>query len=340
MKRGMKKNDGGFAFLTVVFIMVAFTILGVGAVALITGSASQMEDEFHSQQAFDLANAGIAYEAEQLENDSDWSDNTGYTKVMDPGQFTISYIAQSTNQCTVKSVGTVQGVSRAVQQVFSRGQGPMAFTKAIYTENDIDVSGSSSGEVTGDVSAGGTIDEDGGVTFNDEVDANNPDADVPTVDWAYWQAIADHVITGNFNFSSTTYTGIYYITGNVTFNNDAILNGTIVSTGQVTINGAANVAITATSPYPAIVTKGTLTLNGNANLQINGFVLTLDYVTITGNQDIHLTGGLVSEGNVTITGNSVVDIVYDENYVPGTDGFIGGEGGGGGETLDGWSETM
>jgi len=330
----------GFAFLSVVFVMVAFSTIGVGAVAMITGSGSMMEDEYHSQQAFDLANAGIAYEAEQLENDSDWSDNTGYTKTMAPGQFTISYITQSTNQCTVKSVGTVEGVSRAVQQKFSRGSGPKAFEKAIYTEADIDVSGAATGTVDGDVSAGGTVTTDEGVTFEGNVEENNSTAEIPQPDWAYWQAVADHVITRNFNFSPGTYSGIYYITGNTTFNSNVTLNGTVVCEGKVTMNSRSNITINATPPNPAIISGNTLRLNGNSGVTINGYMISTTIATITGNNDMTVTGGVVAEGDITMSGSSISDIVYDPDYAPSGDGFIGGEGGGGGETFDGWEETI
>ena len=45
----------GFAILTVVFFMVAFAYLGIAAVALISGSSSMMNDEYRTQQAYDLA---------------------------------------------------------------------------------------------------------------------------------------------------------------------------------------------------------------------------------------------------------------------------------------------
>jgi len=340
MRMARSKTEGGFVFLSVVFIIVAFTILGAGAVALITGSASSMQDEYLSQKAFDLANAGLAYEAEQLENDSDWSDNTGYTKAMDPGQFEISYISQGTDQCKVKSVGTVGIISRAVQQTISRGGGPKAFSSAMYTEGEIDVGGSSSGDVQGPCSAGGSIDEDEGVTFHDSIEENNPDAEVPAVDWAHWQALADTVISGNHNFSAGTYSGVYYITGNVGFTSDVTFNGTIVSTGKVTINGASNVAITATAPNPAIIAKGTITLNGNTNLVILGFIITMADAKMTGNQDLTLTGGVVAQDEIEVSGNVVIDVTYDENWAPSTTGFIGGEGGGSGENLEDWEETI
>ena len=105
----MKVCRQGFAILTVIFIMVTFAILGMGAVALLTGSSKMMTDEYLSDQAFHVADAGVQYTAKQLDADTDWSDNAGFTKNFGPGSFTITFVAQTATTATIKSAGTVGG---------------------------------------------------------------------------------------------------------------------------------------------------------------------------------------------------------------------------------------
>jgi Tfp pilus assembly protein PilX len=320
-----RRCKNGYALLTVVFIIVSFAVLGISSVALVTGSAQMMSDEYHTQQAFNLADAGLNVVAEQLSGDSDWSDNMGFSRVFGPGNFTVTYVAQTTTSATVQVEGTVEGISRTVQRSFTAG-GTNAFDHSMYTKGDIDVTGSSVGAVDGSVSAGGVIDDDGGVTFNGDME-ENADNEVPIPDWDYWQTSADHVYTGNYNFLSGSYSGVYFIAGNVQINHNVTLNGSIISTGSVTTAGSSNITITALPGLPAIVAKGSVSFTGSSNLSIYGWVISLANVTFTGNSDVATVGGVVAEGDIVATGNTDIDIDYGESYIP-TTGFVGGGGAG------------
>lgn len=319
-----KRRSKGFAIFTVVFVMVIFAILGIAAVALITGSTRMMSDEYHTQQALDVAQAGLAYTAEQLADDDDWSDNTGFTMNFGPGSFTITFLAQAENSATVRSDGTVEGITRSVKQEFGEGDLPKAFTKAIYTEGEIDVSGTASGSIDGDVSAGGGVDDEGPVDFEGDVDEGNPDSEVPTPDWSYWQGIADFVIGSGYNFGAGTYNGIYYINGNVNVGSNVTINGSIIARGNVSASGGSNITISATAPNPAIIAEGQVTFVGTAGLTVEGWVISLDTIRFEGNTDITLTGGITGSGDVAFTGNTAADVTFDESYAP-TAGFDGGE---------------
>ena len=70
----MKKyKKRGFAVLTIIFIVIVFSLLGMVSASLLSGAAERMSDEYHSQQAFNVAEAGVAYAVKQLAADADWS---------------------------------------------------------------------------------------------------------------------------------------------------------------------------------------------------------------------------------------------------------------------------
>lgn len=321
-----RSNRRGFAILTVVFVMVVFAILGIAAVALITGSAQMMTDEYRSQQAFDVAEAGVAYMAEQLENDNDWSDNTGVTVNFGPGSFTITYLHKTATTATIRSDGAVEGITRSVKQEFSSGGGtPKAFKTVFYTEQRVTVGGSSSGDIYGPVSAGSEVNSASGIVFHGEVEANNTSASLPTPNWGHWQTVADRTISGNYTFTAGTYSGIYYITGNVTFRSGVTINGTIISRGRVTANNQSNISVIAAVPNPAIFAADRITFSGITGLALRGWVMSQAEVRFTGNANVTGVGGIASKGDIIFTGNSNVGITYDDAYAPAALGYTGGE---------------
>lgn len=320
----MKTCRRGFAILTVIFVMVVFAFLGVAAVALITGSAWLMRDEYHTNQAFDVADAGLSYIAKQLVDDSSWLDNPDLAQNFGPGSFSVTYLAKTADTCTVRIDGTVEGITRSIKQSFSKS-GPEAWSKVLYTQSSVVVSGSANGVVVGDVSAAETIDDDQGVIFTGDNEENNTDADVPDSVWSYWQSVADHVVDADRNFDSGVYDGIYYITGNVTFGKDVVLNGSIISRGSVMADGTDSLVITTTAPNPAILAQGSVTFTGNSDLVITGWVISYATITMIGNTDIVAQGGFSAVGDITFTGNADAALVYNAALSPAlSPGFTGG----------------
>ncbi|MFA4874720.1 MAG: PilX N-terminal domain-containing pilus assembly protein [bacterium] len=313
----------GFAILTVVFVIVSFAVLGVAAVSMIAGSSKMLMDDYQSAQAFYVAEAGVAYTAEQLMGDGDWSDNAGFTKDFGPGSFTVSYVNKDANTVTIQVDGTVGAITRRIQQQLS-SSGSAAFDHGLYAVGSISSGGSSSGFVTGPVSAGGSFSQGGGVVFDGEVENNNASAAIPVPDWSYWEGIADHVISGNYTFSPGTYDGIYYITGSATINNDVTLNGTIVTYGSISCAGNGNISITAAAGNPAILAGGSLSFSGTSNLAILGWVFAVGSATFTGNSDVTVQGGVTAGGSVDITGNTDIGLTFNQSLAP-VAGFNGGE---------------
>jgi len=330
-----KAKQGGFAILAAVFVLVIFAVLGMAAVSLIAGSAGMVLDEVRSQQAFDLANAGLEFEAEQLEGDSDWSDNTGYTKSFGPGSFTISYVSQAQKQATVRVDGTVGGITRSVQQDFQyQGSLPVAFTVATYSQGDMRARNQGTIDVDGDSNLGGSVIEDnqGDVDISGASTENNPSADIPAPDASYWLSVADHVIYGNYRFNSGTYNGIYYITGRarVQSNDSVTINGTIAAVGNVIFRNQSATVITAASGNPAIVTGGRVLVRDQAQVDIFGWIVAMNDFLVRDQGDVDIVGGVTAANGIQARNQGDLAVEFDENRAPGTDGFTGGEGGGGG----------
>jgi Tfp pilus assembly protein PilX len=305
----MKKNKKeGVSIIATVAIMLILSVLGIVAVSLLGSSSNLAVGYLQSQQAFYISQAGIEWYLEKLQNDTDWSDNTNESaKNFAGGAFTITIASPLANSIEVTSTATLAGYeSQTMQRVTHThvSRIPTAFNSALYIEGDIQDSGA-----------------DYTVTGGQQSHAS----DLPTVDFSYYQGIADHVISGNYAFNAGTYSGIWYVDGAVNIASGVTLNGTIVATGQISLNGTSNVTITATSPYPALVCEGNFHFQNTDNITVTGLI----YVgaNATGNflsqkaENVNFIGTIIVRGNFNIQNANNVNIVYDssirENPPPG-----------------------
>lgn len=318
--------ERGLAILTAIFMMVVFAFLGIATVAIITGSSQTSTDEYFSQQALFAADAGVAYTAKTLSTISDWSNETGFTKNFGAGSFTIAYVSKTATTATIRSSGTVGGITRTIEQQFEKGGGlSTAFENALYTSGNIVAEGSSEGDVSGPVSTGGSITGGGDLEFDSDPSQNDPNVSIPQPDWPYWQSQAENVVNGNHTFASGTYNGDYFVDGNVEFGANVTLNGFIAALGTVNFTGNSNININAVQPNPAIIAEGSVSFSGTSDVAITGFIFTLASLTMTGNSGIDVSGGMIAGGDITFSGNTEAEVVYApvSGVVPG---FSGGEG--------------
>ena len=165
MKKTVHISNRGFSLMTVIFVILATAIAGAAVVSLISTSSQMSIEEHRAQQAFDLAQAGISYQAQDLVGDNDWTDNLGGTVNFGPGFFTTVFIEQMAGTATVRSIGDVAGTTRTVEQKFTRGT-PACFESAIYTEDDFAATGGSELTVIGPVTTGGTVDVTGNASLD------------------------------------------------------------------------------------------------------------------------------------------------------------------------------
>ena len=132
------------------------------------------------------------------------------------------------------------------------------------------------------------------------------------------EAIADsQYFTSDIHFSiaSSPYSGVWYTTGNLTFDdNSIIVHGTIVAEGDIDIM-KNNVEIYATPQnYPAILCIGDLTIYFN-NTIIYGFVYCNNDLTLEKNNGL-INGAIFAAGTIrNMANNSVFSL--DPDYMTG-----------------------
>lgn len=334
----MKKNGQGI--VAAILIMVIASVAAVTVVSLLGTDLGSSLNYLYSQQAFFIAEGGLEYYAKQLQNQpSSWVHPPAppTNAALGKGTFSIATANAQAHSIDVTSTGRVSGmdgisVVRVVREHLTRASGVFKYVVRSDSKNKgINFSGTSVGAVTGDLSSAGPIAGIPNLAFTlSGTKYPNAAMSFPAVDFSGYQAIADHVINTNFTFSAfTTYTGIYYINGNVTFQSGARLNGTLIvpNAGKdITLNSTVNVVIDPTadplhpsSNYPAIVSAGKISANTCVNLTVKRLIYTSKNsnpsITLQSNVNVFFTGSIISSGAVDATSNVNLFLTFDPNIL-------------------------
>lgn len=370
MRGFQRSEEHGATVVAVVFIIVIVALLGMASTKMLSGSTESQSDEYQSQQAFHVANAGLAYTAKTLLADTNWSNNADFSKNFSPGTFSITYTSKTPLTATIRSSGTVGGITRSVTQSFTKtGQSWVAFDAAIYTEQDLTDSGQGLATADGDVYAGGVaiasgqghLDINGdlntwdgvSVTGQGQINVSGSTAEgysttsIPTPDWTYWQNTATHIISGNYTFGggqgNYTYDGNYYITGSASISaqSNVTINGTVVVLGNFTLTGQSQLAIHPATGQPAIISNNNISLSGQngTTIDTDGWIFATNTVSLGGQSNFDITGGIIGQNGVTFSGQGALSVAHQQGGGP-TTGFSGGEMSGGSVTFGMWSENL
>ncbi|OGC09961.1 hypothetical protein A3J90_02790 [candidate division WOR-1 bacterium RIFOXYC2_FULL_37_10] len=323
----MKKN--GFALIVAIFVVVTFAVIGVVAVSLISGESIVTVKDLKGLQALNLAEAGAQYAiTSDLAGDSDWSDNTGFTKSLGGGSFTVTYHSQSVDTIKLRSLGLASGVIRVIEVDVDRNTGSIgysaAFTHAIYASaprttleviNDAHVYGDLyyNGDVVMKNNAlilDGTLYSAKLKTYNNatvETWEVAPAPEVPTFDSSQYDnilAATNASASSNLvvqNNDSWTVNSMAY--KSVTFKNNAKIygSGTIVATeGNITIQNNA------------------LFYDDNITLIAEGDVILENNTNFKGNFKIYAHGDIIVKNNSIIPSEALFytdqgDVTFDNN---------------------------
>jgi Tfp pilus assembly protein PilX len=352
------KHSKSFVIIVAIIIMVLLAALGVFTLSMFSTDTRIALDTDRGSQAFFIAEGGLRYYVEQLQNQSSsWVSPPAApaNKALGNGTFTITTSNAQPNSIDVTSTATVLGLeNEAIVRVISTrvtrsSLAPAAFGYLSRCNTNINFT-NSTGAVTGDLSAGGNI--SGIPTVNLTLTGTkypNSNVTFPTVSYSTYQALAqadttatgiNHVRSGNFTFlANTTYTGVWYISGgNITFQNGATLYGTVVNATAnrtITMNNTTNVLIDPTqdpwhinSNHPAIVSAGTISATSSSGLTIKRLVYTErnanPSINLRFSANLNFTGTIVSRGSVDFRNMANLAMVYDpgimSNPPPGFSG--------------------
>ncbi|UCG35429.1 MAG: hypothetical protein JSW17_01110 [Candidatus Omnitrophota bacterium] len=324
----MSNSRKGFVSIIVFILVVA---IALAALPIITQHKS-----FHSisdsAKALYVAEAGVAYYTKhELDNDDDWSNNiTEITKSFGSGEFTVAPLATAHDVVKLRSTGSIaladtsfpRTVEYSIRRItpfdFSLYGGESGTGDATFTFVN-------NGSFDGDIYVKGGLDLTNAVDFtiSGEVFENQTETDIPDVDWGYWQFNADHIISGDHIFNGSSYSGIYYVDGNVTLDyNNMIFNGTIVATGNISFTQSNSISINPSPGYPALIAGGDISVAQGNNLSIAGAVYAAGSITIDQGNNIAFDGAIVfgdqlyadHANNISSTLNSPVEVGFSYTW--------------------------
>jgi len=158
----------------------------------------------------------------------------------------------------------------------------------------------------------------------------------PTVNMASYAAIATTSYGSNHTYNAGTYSGIHYVDGRATIDDNVTFNGTLVATGNIVLTNTNNFVSTPTSNYPALVSDATITGNRMDSAIINGLVYAATSINFPRGTSNTVNGSLISGGDIDIDRGSGWSITYDSDLASDPPPYF--TEGSGSATGDGWKE--
>lgn len=342
-------NEKGAILGIVLVFILALTVFGYGLMRLCELNAIEAARTSMSNQAFWIAEAGLARVIAKLadETSSTYRDNPTTvtdTESFSDGEYTVD-VEKNTVHYTVTSTGTVGTIDRTIQRDIIVALAPDGFRYTAYSPNDIKLNNADNGFIEGDIAAGGEVDGEEGWT-TDGMAYNGVNIFFPTCNFdgpsPSYKSLAlshvdGHVESGDFTFQSgQTYSGIYYIEVNAIIQSNVTINGSIIADGTVDMGDADGATINpaAYDPdagWPAIAAKGDINVKdkSGAMLTVVGLVYTEGKFHMLNATNCTFNGTILAEdGMLHINNTENVSLIYNidilENPPPYFDDGQGG----------------
>jgi len=276
----MLRKKPGFALMTLVFVMLVFSILAAAIVALVVVKSHTSVSNYYYEQAFYVAEAGKNYGIKYLAGQDDWTADMGFpiSKTFGGGAFVIHTTDEALSSLTLYSTGTITlegaAYTRAVRLNIER-ESPLG-SNAFFSFGNITIKQNAT--IEGDVSAMEAVDMDPTCTVSGTVeqyvdlpDPENP----PSLDTTYYDgeiatATAETFIPDGETYSGTiTLSGTHYVNGDITFNDgaDIIIEGSaiVVATGNVFVEKEVDFGENLT-----VIANGKVEIKKDVNIGANG----------------------------------------------------------------------
>lgn len=320
-RAGPKKS--GFIIMAVFFFTLVASIVGMVAVSLVARDLDGLDMIVSSSKALYISQAGMEYTKEILSSDLDWTDNAlPLSKTFAGGSFTVTFSNQQTASITAQSVGVYGSSTRQMTQSFVRSK--KAFEYCVYSGRSIDLS-AASGTIIGDLGAENSVTIGAGVNLSGDVDQNLGNFFPDVTDYNYWKNMAiaqGQYANGKKNFQDGhSYSGVWYVKGDVTIRDVASINGTIVTDGNINIVNTAGIVITAPTGFPALVAKKNITADSSVGLTVNGLIYAKNKMSMNLAVSPVVYGGIMAGQNIDMVGVSGLSYTYNGAYMQSISNF-------------------
>ncbi|UCD15791.1 MAG: hypothetical protein JSV34_01720 [Candidatus Omnitrophota bacterium] len=276
----------GFSLILIVFIIVITAVVIVGGYNfLIFNQLKAVGFNLGGEQALYIAEAGIERTMEYLEDDTNWSDNTGtsvLTEDFGAGSYDIDLTGGSRTKITVTCESVVDAghkqVSRKIRQQIRRL--PEAFNYALFWEGagSLDVNQGAVNVNGGDVFTKDTVSSTGAGAIN------VPDGGTPSItNGGFVYTAASWTAAGTYTEGTKPDDEPAYPVLDTTFYDDEIITAEAQAAGDL------------------ILTGGTYTVSGTT--YVNGEI-TISGVTVTGSGALVATQKINIKDSTSITPDS------------------------------------
>lgn len=324
----------------VAYFLVLIAALTTGLVttlALTAGNGAQLASmTLHRDQAYYAAEAGIQHAFWQMQQNGNWraAAGTPLTGAVGGASYSVTATGDWNSPVFITSVGTV-GTNTSMTMTAMAS--PTVLVPAIslgrnFSNNgnitingDVQAKGniSTSGrfKVIGALYAGGSISTQGSVEISGASHPNTPNITVPTVDMNWLKSHASLVINvplGARNFDVTwlnlgSGNIVYFAGGPIQFKGhvNIIGYGTVVSEGDITIQGGASFGTSSNPAQANIVTAGTLDIGGY--LGLSGSIYA---GAISKNGGLDVTGVIVSQEDLDTGGGVIITRAQPPSWDP------------------------
>lgn len=319
------KGEKGIVLILTFIIMITLTTIIASFLFMVSVQTTGSGYDIASHKALWLADAGLQKALYTLKNDTNYQ-TTPTTISNSLGEGTYSVSATKVGSIyTFTSTGTVLSLQRQIQVSASLTSSVLA--RSIHADGStVDFTGST-GVINANISCHVQVRNYGGLTINGTVTESYPMIN-PSLDFDYYKSLAQTAgqsVTGSKTFQNGTYTGVWYVTGQVTIGDNAIINGSVFSDSSIQFADRANNFQLTPSPltnYPALVAKNNISTSatgapgsriGLQNSTINGLVLAQNNITFDNFKDSTINGTVLAGSNFTMQDSSGVTVNYNEN---------------------------
>jgi hypothetical protein len=270
------------ALILMIFLILICSLAALVAFSLLTRGTESSLGFSQSIQAHAIAIAGKEWYFEQLENDSDWSDEVNQADIaLGPGGFDIAINSASNNRVSFTVTGKIQGpsnqiVQRQISLEVRKYLKPFLFalfwgrdTGSFLQLIDSTIDGNLWSRGTTNVERRSSVSDVAYCPNNEDIigsgiyrkqKINPPYPDMPEIDDAYYK---DLIRT--FNKYIKKYKDDYYLTTDLVLNGDIIECKNFFTNGNISISG--NGYIVATED---INLHSTIQANGNLTISPSG----------------------------------------------------------------------